>query len=427
MTTFDKVLGVDMQSNSLYNHFREKEAFFNVNNPVKNLFSEMSKRRLLLLSFGALVFLLALTLMVYQGTKKTVALTLDGEERIVKTHADTVEDILRELEIQVGTEDYLFPKAETKIKNNLEIAWEPAKQVTITYNDKEPNKVWTTADSVKELLEQQGIEVKEQDQISPGLNSSIKNGLQINVEEAFKVTLVDGGKLKELWSTSTTVADFLKQHGIQLNELDRVEPKLEQTIDDKTKINVVRVEKVTDVVEESVDYAVVTKNDNSLKKGTEKVIQEGREGQVSKVYQVVLENGKEVSRKLVETKTLQESQNKIVAVGNQVQTASISRGSAPVSGKEFYVNSTAYTAFCNGCSGVTATGINLRSNPDIKVIAVDPSVIPLGSKVYVEGYGHAIAADTGSAIKGNKIDVFFATKEEAYRWGVRKVKITILE
>nr|WP_243355819.1 G5 and 3D domain-containing protein [Bacillus litorisediminis] len=416
-----------MQSNSLYNHFREKEAFFNVNNPVKNLFSEMSKRRLLLLSFGALVFLLALTLMVYQGTKKTVALTLDGEERIVKTHADTVEDILRELEIQVGTEDYLFPKAETKIKNNLEIAWEPAKQVTITYNDKEPNKVWTTADSVKELLEQQGIEVKEQDQISPGLNSSIKNGLQINVEEAFKVTLVDGGKLKELWSTSTTVADFLKQHGIQLNELDRVEPKLEQTIDDKTKINVVRVEKVTDVVEESVDYAVVTKNDNSLKKGTEKVIQEGREGQVSKVYQVVLENGKEVSRKLVETKTLQESQNKIVAVGNQVQTASISRGSAPVSGKEFYVNSTAYTAFCNGCSGVTATGINLRSNPDIKVIAVDPSVIPLGSKVYVEGYGHAIAADTGSAIKGNKIDVFFATKEEAYRWGVRKVKITILE
>ncbi|WP_390629005.1 ubiquitin-like domain-containing protein [Bacillus litorisediminis] len=427
MTTFDKVLGVDMQSNSLYNHFREKEAFFNVNNPVKNLFSEMSKRRLLLLSFGALVFLLALTLMVYQGTKKTVALTLDGEERIVKTHADTVEDILRELEIQVGTEDYLFPKAETKIKNNLEIAWEPAKQVTITYNDKEPNKVWTTADSVKELLEQQGIEVKEQDQISPGLNSSIKNGLQINVEEAFKVTLVDGGKLKELWSTSTTVADFLKQHGIQLNELDRVEPKLEQTIDDKTKINVVRVEKVTDVVEESVDYAVVTKNDNSLKKGTEKVIQEGREGQVSKVYQVVLENGKEVSRKLVETKTLQESQNKIVAVGTQVQTASISRGSAPVSGKEFYVNSTAYTAFCNGCSGVTATGINLRSNPDIKVIAVDPSVIPLGSKVYVEGYGHAIAADTGSAIKGNKIDVFFATKEEAYRWGVRKVKITILE
>ncbi|HWO76062.1 MAG TPA: ubiquitin-like domain-containing protein [Bacillus sp. (in: firmicutes)] len=416
-----------MQSNSLYNHFREKEAFFNVNNPVKNLFSEMSKRRLLLLSFGALVFLLALTLMVYQGTKKTVALTLDGEERIVKTHADTVEDILRELEIQVGTEDYLFPKAETKIKNNLEIAWEPAKQVTITYNDKEPNKVWTTADSVKELLEQQGIEVKEQDQISPGLNSSIKNGLQINVEEAFKVTLVDGGKLKELWSTSTTVADFLKQHGIQLNELDRVEPKLEQTIDDKTKINVVRVEKVTDVVEESVDYAVVTKNDNSLKKGTEKVIQEGREGQVSKVYQVVLENGKEVSRKLVETKTLQESQNKIVAVGTQVQTASISRGSAPVSGKEFYVNSTAYTAFCNGCSGVTATGINLRSNPDIKVIAVDPSVIPLGSKVYVEGYGHAIAADTGSAIKGNKIDVFFATKEEAYRWGVRKVKITILE
>ncbi|MET3700050.1 uncharacterized protein YabE [Bacillus oleivorans] len=398
-----------------------------MNNTVKNLFSEMSKRRLLLLSFGALVFLLALTLMVYQGTKKTVALTLDGKERIVKTHADTVEDILRELKIQVRAEDYLFPKANTKLENNLEIAWEPAKQVTITLNDKEPNKVWTTADSVKELLEQHGITVKTQDQIFPGLDTAIKNGLSINVEEAFKVTLVDGGKPQELWSTSTTVADFLKQQGIQLNELDRVEPKLEQTIDDGTKVSVVRVEKVTDVVEESVEYAVVTKNDSSLKKGTEKVIQEGQEGQVSKVYQVVLENGKEVSRKLVETKTLKESQNKIVAIGTQVQTASISRGAEAVSGKEFYVNSTAYTAYCNGCSGVTATGINLRSNPDIKVIAVDPSVIPLGSKVYVEGYGHAIAGDTGSAIKGNKIDVFFPTKEQAYRWGVRKVKITILE
>lgn len=365
--------------------------------------------------------------MVYQGTKKTVALTLDGKERIVKTHADTVEDILRELKIQVRAEDYLFPKANTKLENNLEIAWEPAKQVTITLNDKEPNKVWTTADSVKELLEQHGITVKTQDQIFPGLDTAIKNGLSINVEEAFKVTLVDGGKPQELWSTSTTVADFLKQQGIQLNELDRVEPKLEQTIDDGTKVSVVRVEKVTDVVEESVEYAVVTKNDSSLKKGTEKVIQEGQEGQVSKVYQVVLENGKEVSRKLVETKTLKESQNKIVAIGTQVQTASISRGAEAVSGKEFYVNSTAYTAYCNGCSGVTATGINLRSNPDIKVIAVDPSVIPLGSKVYVEGYGHAIAGDTGSAIKGNKIDVFFPTKEQAYRWGVRKVKITILE
>ncbi len=95
--------------------------------------------------------------------------------------------------------------------------------------------------------------------------------------------------------------------------------------------------------------------------------------------------------------------------------------------KTFTVTSTAYTAECAGCSGYTATGINLKANPDAKVIAVDPSVIPLGSTVYVEGYGYAKAGDTGGAIKGNKIDVFVPTKQEAFSWGVRTVKVTIVE
>ena len=95
--------------------------------------------------------------------------------------------------------------------------------------------------------------------------------------------------------------------------------------------------------------------------------------------------------------------------------------------KEFVVSASAFTANCNGCSGITTTGINLKKNPDVKVIAVDPDVIPLGTKVYVEGYGYAIAADTGGAIKGNKIDVFFPSKTEAYKWGRKKVTIKILE
>ncbi|MFC5604487.1 3D domain-containing protein [Sporosarcina koreensis] len=95
--------------------------------------------------------------------------------------------------------------------------------------------------------------------------------------------------------------------------------------------------------------------------------------------------------------------------------------------KEITVSASAYTANCNGCSGITSTGINLKRNPDAKVIAVDPSIIPLGTKVYVEGYGYAIAGDTGSAIKGNKIDVFFPSKSEAYKWGRKQVKIKIFK
>ncbi|QFF97623.1 LysM peptidoglycan-binding domain-containing protein [Psychrobacillus glaciei] len=94
--------------------------------------------------------------------------------------------------------------------------------------------------------------------------------------------------------------------------------------------------------------------------------------------------------------------------------------------KEITVSSTAYTASCVGCSGVTSTGIDLHANPNKKVISVDPTVIPLGSKVWVEGYGEAIAGDTGGSIKGNKIDIFFPTKESALNWGRKTVKVKVL-
>ncbi len=91
------------------------------------------------------------------------------------------------------------------------------------------------------------------------------------------------------------------------------------------------------------------------------------------------------------------------------------------------VEATAYTAFCEGCSGITYTGIDLRANPDQKVIAVDPSVIPLGSKVYVEGYGEAIAGDIGGAIKGNKIDLFMPNHGDAIQFGRQNVTIHVYE
>ncbi|MCY7669766.1 LysM peptidoglycan-binding domain-containing protein [Bacillus altitudinis] len=94
--------------------------------------------------------------------------------------------------------------------------------------------------------------------------------------------------------------------------------------------------------------------------------------------------------------------------------------------KEMTVTATAYTANDGGISGITATGVNLNKNPNARVIAVDPNVIPLGSKVYVEGYGEAIAADTGGAIKGNKIDVHVPSKSQAKNWGVKSVKVKVL-
>lgn len=95
--------------------------------------------------------------------------------------------------------------------------------------------------------------------------------------------------------------------------------------------------------------------------------------------------------------------------------------------KTLTVNASAFTANCKGCSGITYTGVNLKKNPNAKVISVDPKVIPLGSKVYVEGYGYAVAADKGSAIKGKRIDVFMNSYKKAIQWGRKTVKVQILK
>ena len=192
------------------------------------------------------------------------------------------------------------------------------------------------------------------------------------------------------------------------------------------------MEKVTDVVEEKIAFDTKHKKDRSLEKGKEKVLEKGEEGKLKKHYAIVKENGKVVSKELIKEVTEKDSKDRLVAIGTQVTkkepTASpvVSRSNES-SGKEFYVASTAYTASCAGCTGRTSTGFNLKANPGAKVIAVDPSVIPLGSKVYVEGYGYAVASDTGSAIKGNKIDVFVPSKSAAYQWGNKRVKIRVLK
>jgi uncharacterized protein YabE (DUF348 family) len=283
---------------------------------------------------------------------------------------------------------------------------------------------------VKELIQQENLDVTEHDKIEPALDTKIEKDLSLTIDKAFKLTLNVGEEKQQVWTTSTTVADFLKEHNVKLNELDEVEPALTAKINEKSAITVTRIEKVTDVVEEPIAFDVVTKSDSSIDKGKQKVIDSGKEGKQKKHYEVVVENGKEISRKLLKTETVEESKDRVVALGTKVaspvSTATVSRGNDSVA-NEFYVNSTAYTASCSGCSGTTATGVNLRANPNAKVIAVDPNVIPLGTKVYVEGYGYAVAADTGSAIKGNKIDVFIPSKSAAYRWGSKKVKIKILD
>ncbi|OOZ80631.1 enterotoxin [Bacillus cereus] len=114
-----------------------------------------------------------------------------------------------------------------------------------------------------------------------------------------------------------------------------------------------------------------------------------------------------------------------------LKTKEESKNNAQSAKRELTVVATAYTADPseNGTYGgrvLTAMGHDLTANPNMRIIAVDPKVIPLGSKVWVEGYGEAIAGDTGSAIKGNRIDVLMGSKSKAMNWGRQTVKVKIL-
>ncbi|WP_026673692.1 G5 and 3D domain-containing protein [Alkalihalobacterium bogoriense] len=402
---------------------------------TNKLFSFFKNRKKLSITAASLVVvMLVVSLVVYETSKAMVTINIDGEETILTTHASTIAELLAENEWEINEHDKITPSLETAISSNMEVEWKKAKLVTLTVND-DLQTVWTTADSVNELFEELAIEVKEQDEINPSLDTEITPDMNVSYESAFLVQLISDGEQQEIWTTSTTVADFLEKENIALGELDRVEPAKDELLDKETKVDVIRVEKVTDVVEEKIAFATVTRKDDSLEKGKENVVESGQEGLVKKHYEVIFENGEEVSRELVKTENVRDSKDRIVAVGNKQPPAPVSRSSSPSSssssgggeGKTITVTATAYTANCSGCSGITATGINLNNNRNKKVIAVDPSVIPLGSRVHVEGYGEAIAGDTGGNIVGNKIDVHVPTRSEAQRWGVRTVKVTILD
>jgi resuscitation-promoting factor RpfB len=389
-----------------------------------------SSKKLAVQLAGALVFTGSVGTGAYEGLKEQVTLEVDGKEQVIQTHANTVAELLKEQNVTITNEDEMYPSADTKISDDMDITVHLAKPVKLTIDGQE-KVIMTTAQTVKELLKEQKINIKPDDVIMPSPSSPLEENGQVTYEKAFPLVLNDGGTSKQVFSTSTTVADFLEKQNITLNEFDRVEPAIGETIDQNDTVRVIRVEKVNDVVEEEVDYAEKEQNDASMYKGESAVISEGVKGLVKRNFEIIKENGKVVSKTLIDETVLKEPADRVVAVGTKSvpSSSALVKSSAPKANskvKEMYVEATAYSPYDAGMSGITATGINIRKNPKMKMIAVDPKVIPLGSKVWVEGYGVAIAGDTGGAIKGRKIDILMPTKNECFDFGRRTVKIRII-
>lgn len=168
----------------------------------------------------------------------------------------------------------------------------------------------------------------------------------------------------------------------------------------------------------AVPYDTEYQETKTLPPGMSEVEQEGAEGQRRKVVRTVSIGGNESYQKIYQFE-LKSPKKRVVMQNSQPVTGEkLDIGKLKVS-RNFQGEATAYT-YTGYC---TASGLA----PRVGLVAVDPTVIPLGSMLYIEGYGYAVAADTGGAIKGRIIDVFFDTLRECINWGRRSVEIYVLE
>jgi uncharacterized protein YabE (DUF348 family) len=277
-------------------------------------------------------------------------------------------------------------------------------------------------------LAHEKISVGPKDKIEPALDVNIKDKDAITIKRAVNVEVVVDGKDLAILSAEENINSMFQIEGISLNPLDKVMPEKETKLSEGMKIDVIRVEKKTFTDSVSIDFSTIIKNDNSLGNHVRKTLQEGKLGEKKVTTDVVYENGKEVSRTIVNESILSKPVDRIIAQGT-LPTIAISRGGEPLAyTKVIKSKSTAYWAVNGVGSTYTSSGKKAVRDPSgYSTIAVDKSVIPHGTRMYVEGYGLAIAADTGSGIVGNIIDVYFNTYNEACNWGVKYVNVYILK
>lgn len=216
-----------------------------------------------------------------------------------------------------------------------------------------------------------------------------------------------------------TVGSLLKSiEDIPIAEYALDSAEEEDELSNNMVINLTSVKEHITKTTESVAYTIEKRENSTLAKGTQRVLQQGTNGEAEITIKETyngdeLLNREELTRKITKTAT-----NQIIEVG----TAENVVAGQPYA-KTLNVVATGYTPYDPGCNGITASGTPAKKG----VIAVDPRVIPMGTKLYIPGYGTAVAEDTGGAIKGNKIDLCYETKTEAYNWGIRNVTVYVLD
>lgn len=211
-----------------------------------------------------------------------------------------------------------------------------------------------------------------------------------------------------LWQGSTPLVNASSD---PVSELPYTQPVVTQT----------KFSEKTETVDEVIPRKEVTKDDPDSEVGDDKVIDEGADGKKTKTYKITYYLNEEYSRELVSTDITQ-AKDKITSKGTKIIWRTLDTADGTIQyWKKIHVYATHYDSHCPGCNDWTAIGMRAGKG----VIAVDPKVIKLRSKVYVPGYGLAVAGDTGGAVKGNIIDLGFEDAHTA-GWSARFVDIYLL-
>ncbi len=301
--------------------------------------------------------------------------------------------------------------------------------------DGEVNNLVSYSKTVEELIEIEEVDFQEGAYLNVPLDSKIEKNLNIIIKNPKNYTIEENGKSLEVTCVHDTVEEILKDQGIKLGKKDFTYPELSEKVSPNASIRLYRITEEIEVEESVVPFEEQVTTTNDLEIGETRIVQEGKDGVKKTHIKKEFLNGVQISEGIEKEEYITEPIPQIIEKGSRDFIVT-SRGNTR------YRNSIVMTATAYDLSfqstgkrpgdryyGITASGTKARPG----VVAVDPRVIPLGTRLYVQSldgtkdYGFAIAEDKGGAIKGNKIDLFFETANEVRRFGRRKVKVYILK
>lgn len=289
--------------------------------------------------------------------------------------------------------------------------------------------------TVEELLEEEGIKLRRGAVVEPGLDALIKEKLEITIINPKDYTIIIGDETMKFRSLSSKVSDVLSDAKVAVGLKDFAKPSMDSTVKNGDTIELFRVVEVPRVEEAVIPFEKEIISNERLDRGVVNILQEGKDGLRRSHINDIYINGVFTSSVIINDTILEEPVSQIIerGVNNIVLT---SRGETRFK-DTMILEATAYDLSYASTGkrpgdryyGITATGTRARPG----TVAVDPRVIPLGTKLYIESldgtmdYGFAIAEDVGGAIKGEKIDLFFNSATDVRNFGRRNVKIYILD